>query len=159
LEYDGDVLPGNPSKVSVTRASQYRPAIPKVLTEIWEEAILVAREWWLVPVTWNRPLDNLPVERSLEAWFLWTQALGSADWQVKPDEVLASTGANYFHHRSLMHPAKLDSHTGSVRLSCDLLIDLSKRSGNFVWIAPETTSVSVWTDFAYQAWFGNLAAD
>ncbi len=130
-----------------------RIQLSRSLIPDWLSAANEARDVYCVPLARRTPL-GLPMGRELEAWYLWSAASKGVDWLIDPVGVLAGTEQPNFPLRSLMYPARLD---GKSRLCCpDLFNAISAMSERTLWIAPDPQSVTIWTNFAFQAWYGRL---
>lgn len=112
--------------------------------------------FFLVPLHWKREL-GLAAEHQLEAWYAWRGPDYPETWRLDPHDVLQATTVDAFYARQLIYPAELDVHTRSRRLSCEgLLRNLGHRSNFQLWLASEPESIAIWTDAAFQIWFGRL---
>lgn len=112
-----------------------------------------------VPLSWSRRL-TLPSGHELGAWYLWNASEAGGDWAVDPQRVLTGAFESDVTHylQSLIYEASLVATERKHRLNCAGLFDaLITRGDRFVWVAPEPNSISIWTDFAFQSWYGHLA--
>lgn len=112
--------------------------------------------FFLVPLHWKREL-GLGEDRRLEAWYAWRGEAHAENWRIDPLEVKRSTDPEAFYLQQLIYPAYIDIHTRSHRLNCEsLLRELGHRSDSRVWLSAEPGSIAIWTDSAFQTWFGRL---
>lgn len=115
-------------------------------------------QFFLVPLQWRRDL-GLPPAHGLEAWIAWSGDAPKDAWDVDPSGIYKSeaTSGEEFFLRQLIFAASIDVDTRSNRLSCaKLLKPLSQKSNSQLWLASEPDSISIWTDVAFQTWFGRL---
>jgi len=140
--------PGNPGASTVD--SEGRIKIARGMIPSWLHGDASS---YCVPLRWRREAE-IPQGHELEAWIVWNAAIGGASWVLDPERLLASTleDPSEFSMRSLMFDVRIDSKD---RLCCaGLFASLAKVAGRVVWIAPEMGSVSIWSNFAFQATFG-----
>jgi hypothetical protein len=143
-----------PSYSKRKSASDGRVTLDKDLLQQWMDPDV---GFYLVPLNWKRRI-SLPNGHELEAWYAWRGPSDLDDWIIDPKQLsLTSTAAPDFYLRQLIFDAKIDTDTRSSRLSCPgLLKGLGERSDSYVWLSAEPGSIAVWTDFAFQTWFGRL---
>src|SRR5262249_18371628 len=113
---------------------------------------------YLVPLSWQREV-SIPEGHELEAWIAWNTALETSLWLVHPDSLLSAdlSDPREYSLRSLMFEARVDTKD---RLCCaGLLTSLAKIAGRLVWVAPESDSISIWSNFAFQASHGSQRDD
>jgi hypothetical protein len=128
-------------------------SLPKSLSKATRDG-----ELFLVPIGWKRPV-TLSEGHQLEAWYLWDARIQEGEWRIDPKSLVNSSAGveeeeSDYYSRSLIYPAKFDSRS---RLACvNLFSALADIAGRKVWVAPEPNSISVWTNFAFQTWYGRL---
>ena len=114
------------------------------------------REVYCVPMVWTLPLDLAP-GRELEAWYLWNGEEVQEDWPMSPQSVRDDTDPLFARLRALMYPGSLQRIGRTCRLSCaGLLRSLAAQGHQSLWVAPEQTSLSIWTHYAFNNHFGTL---
>jgi hypothetical protein len=115
-------------------------------------------ELFCVPIVWKYP-GTLPIGHELEGWIVWEPKAAEGEWVIDPQEVLggAAGGNRNFHLQSLMYPARLDAKN---RLGCAGLFNalFVVAGAEWLWVAPEKESISVWTNLAYQQTYARLHA-
>jgi hypothetical protein len=126
-------------------------SLPKSLSHTTRDG-----ELFLVPIGWKRRV-TLSEGHELEAWYLWDSRIQEGEWRIDPRNMLNNNvdeNDSDLHFRSLMYPAKFDSNS---RLACvNLFSAVAEIAGRKVWVAPESNSISIWTNFAFQFWYGRL---
>ena len=146
-----------PTNAKFKSASDGRITLDKDRLPSWMQP---GKPFFLVPLIWKRAL-SLPAGHELEAWYAWRGPAHSEDWITTPVDISSGSAASIdFYLSQLIYEAKIDVDTRSSRLSCPgLLKALGFRSDSYVWLATEPDSVSIWTDFAFQTWFGGLGSE
>lgn len=146
--------PVNPAVYAIDEDG--RVLTPKAMLPRWLTQPTEDGEIYFVPIGWKRRVTLTPGHES-EAWYLWGPGSQDVGWVINPSEVIVNDpdqGATDFHLRSLIYPARYDSKS---RLCCASLLNaIAEIAGRKVWIAPELVSVSIWTNFAFQTWYGRL---
>jgi hypothetical protein len=110
---------------------------------------------YCVPLLWKRDI-GIPQGHELEAWIVWNAEMTATGWKTEPQQLMTSDlkDADEYALRTLMFPVKYDSKD---RLCCaGLFNSLAKVVGRTVWVAPEMGSLSIWSNFAFQAVNGSL---
>lgn len=108
---------------------------------------------YCVPLHWKREI-SIPQGHDLEAWVVWNPAIQSSDWITDPKILLPGVqdDPQNYSRRSLMFQVRFDDKD---RLCCaGLFSNLSNIAGRIVWVAQENDSLSIWTNFAFQATHG-----
>lgn len=142
--------PGSPAVFSIDVDGRLK--IPRALVPKWlrgEKPIA-----YLVPLRWKRD-TQIPQGHELEAWIAWNPAIDVSGWRVSPESLLSADISDSREQslRSIMYEARVDDKD---RLCCaGLLASLAKIAGPLVWVAPECDSLSIWTNFAFQASHGS----
>lgn len=146
-----DVRPLNPTTYSL---SEGRVTIGSEFLEGWFQE---AATLHCVPLAWKRGLV-LPPGHELEAWYVWASNESSGPWIVDPAALLASEPVDEpdRHLRSLIYDAGMALSRGRHRLSCPIFSAFGARGDSVMWLVREGFSVSLWTDFGFQYWFGRL---
>jgi hypothetical protein len=148
------MAPENPAMYSIDEDG--RISVPKGMLPSWLTQPTEGGEIYFVPIAWKRRV-TLTTGHELEAWYLWGSGRQDAGWVINPSEIAGSDsdqGKSNFHLRSLIYPARYDSKS---RLCCvSLLNAIAGIASRSVWIAPEPGGVSIWTNFAFQTWYGRL---
>ena len=146
--------PANPAIYVIDEDGRIQ--IPKGMLPSWLTQPTEEGEIYFLPIGWKRRV-MLTTGHELEAWYLWGSRRQDAGWVINPSEIIigkADQRTANFHLQSLIYPARYDSKN---RLSCaNLLNAIAEIGGGNVWIAPEPESVSIWTNFAFQSWYGRL---
>jgi hypothetical protein len=139
------VSPENPAAGAID--SEGRIRVGRARVPPW---ILGDSPSYLVPLLWRRELD-IPQGHELEAWTVWNEAISDSSWVVSPRKLLVtdSNDPGDYQLRSLIFEVRYDTKE---RLCCaGLFASLAKVAGRVVWVAPEKDSVSIWSNFAFQA--------
>jgi hypothetical protein len=149
------MLPQNPKIYRVERGS--RIVVAKAFIPTWVRE--KEHAGYCVPLAWIKELQ-LPPGKELEAWYVWNGMESDSGWLISPAAVLAAGPGDdaMARLRSLMYEATIRQERQRVcRLTCaGLFHSLVSVGGPNLWVAFEATSISLWTDFAFQHHYGNL---
>jgi hypothetical protein len=100
---------------------------------------------------------GLSAGRELEAWYVWNGDEVDESWPTAPSVVRDQSDPHYVRMRAVMYPGSLQRIGRTCRLSCaGLLHSLATQGHQFLWVAPEPSSISIWTPYAFNNHFGNL---
>jgi hypothetical protein len=113
-------------------------------------------EVYCIPMAWVIPL-NVEAGHELEAWYLWDGREANDTWSILPGSLLQADTDIDPHLRSVIYPGSLQKIGRTCRLNCaGLLRSLSVQGHQFMWVAPEPTSISIWTRYAFNRHYGTI---